>query len=402
MDMIDSAKILVPALIKLPVTVWSGDPQTLRDFEDNFCFLPDCQPLYTAKGLRSFFEKKEGQNIYLLADALDTMAVIARYEARWIILGPFVCDTWQEHAARLLLAKCGVRESGFLPYKLYRCKLPVLQQEYVVRIMSLLLGGTAPGSTSRGLEAIDMQAKLTAAMDARIAQKYEECEAVNQRYADEIQLIVSASQGDLARTLQLFEQFGDEASVYHFAADRVSDWVSGAAIARTWIRLAAVKAGLPPVIIDSISQEYAQRMHGAINKQQLLDLQRRFIVDLCTCIRKYKRTSYSPYVKRAIEYIDTHISQDITTHTLCEINHITPKHFAKIFSQETGKTVKQYLMQARCERAAELLQNSQLRVQEISHYVGYEDNNYFSKIFKSVMGVSPQEYRRNKTFYSAQ
>ena len=57
-------------------------------------------------------------------------------------------------------------------------------------------------------------------------------------------------------------------------------------------------------------------------------------------------------------------------------------------------------MQVRCERAADLLQNSQLLIQEISHYVGYEDNNYFSKIFKATMGVSPLEYRRRKTFYT--
>ncbi len=400
MDLIEAAKLLIPALIKLPVTSWDGDLRVLEDFEKRFCFLPDRQPLYTAKGLGSFFAKKDGRKIYVSSDAMDTTAIIFKCGGSWVILGPFVCEAWQENSARILLAACKGQESAFLPYKLYRCRLPLLQQEYVVHIAALLLEADGAGSVSYELEAIDMEAQLTAAMDARIAHKHEEIEVVNQRYADEIQLIEAASQGDIVRTLQLFEKFGDEAAIYHFVPDRISDWTASAAITRTEIRLAAVKAGLPPAVIDSISQEYAQQMHYAVDEQRLRDLQRRFIIDLCSCIRKHQKTGYSPYVKRAVEYIDTHISQDITVHTLCELNHVTRKYFAKLFSQETGKTVKQYLMQVRCERAADLLQNSQLLIQEISHYVGYEDNNYFSKIFKATMGVSPLEYRRRKTFYT--
>lgn len=400
MDLLEAARILVPALIKLPVTIWDGDLCVLEDFEKRACFLPDWQPLYTAKGLCAFFEKKDGKRIYVISDALDTTAIVAKSAGSWIILGPFVCGPWQENTARILLAKCDGQEAAFLPYKLYRCQLPILQQEYVVHIAALLLGTDAKEHVPYELEAIDMEAQRAAAMDVRIAHMHEEIEVIDQRYADEIQLIEAASQGDIAQTLRLFGRFND-AAIYHFAFDRVSDWTASAAITRTWIRLAAVRAGLAPAVIDSISQEYAQQMHHTVDEQRLLDLQRRFIIDLCSCIRRHQKTSYSPYVKRAIEYIDTHISQDITVHTLCELNHVTRKYFAKLFSQETGKTVKQYLMQVRCERAAELLQNSQLLIQEISHYVGYEDNNYFSKIFKKVMGVSPQEYRKRKTFYTA-
>ena len=72
--------------------------------------------------------------------------------------------------------------------------------------------------------------------------------------------------------------------------------------------------------------------------------------------------------------------------------------FVRLFGKETGKTVNQYIMQLRCERVAELLQNSQLLVQEISSYVGYEDNNYFAKVFKNVMAYLRRNTGNEKLF----
>ncbi len=400
MDFIESAQIMVPALSELPMAVWRGNNQPLKVFEGNYCLLPQVQTLYTAEGLRVFFEKKDGRHIYVLSDKLNTHTIIVKCGADWVVLGPFVCSAWRDNDARVRLINCGVQESAFFPYKLYYCKLPLLEQEYVVYVAQLLLENTVGNSTAYGLEAVDMEAQANAAKQARIAQKHEEAEVVQQRYARELQIIEFISQGKTEQVLELFETFNDKA-IYHFATDKLSDWVAGAAITRTWARLGALKAGLSPIVIDAVSQEYAQQMHHAVDEKQLHDLQRKYLFEFCGLIYRHNRTSYSPYVKRAVEYINTHISQDITIHTLCEINHLTRKHFSKLFHNETGKTVKQYVMQVRCERAASLLENSQLLVQDISRHVGYEDNNYFTKIFKNVMGMTPQEYRRNKTFYSA-
>lgn len=400
MNFISAAQILIPALIKLPVTICDNDFCVLEAFEKEFCFFPTLQPLYTAEGLHAFFDKKDGKQIYLLSDELDTYAAILKCDTAWVILGPFVCSVWQGHDARLLLAKHGLQEDFLLAYKRYRCTLPLFEQTCIVHIAELLIENTTQNRLPCGLEAISMETQTIAAMDVRIAYKFEETNVINQRYADEIRFIEAMSQGDTMRAMHLFEKFCDDTAIYHFATNRISDWIASAAITRTWVRLASVKAGLPPVVIDSISQEYAQQMHHAVDEAKILDLQRRFIFDFCEAIQKHNRISHSPYVKRAIEYIDTHLSQDITIHTLCKLNNITEKHFARLFSQETGKTVKQYLTQVRCERAAQLLEDSQLQVQEISRYVGYADNNYFSKVFKSTMGMTPQEYRKKKTFYA--
>lgn len=399
MDFINHAQIMIPALSGMAVTVWNGTSQPLQEFEKRFCFLPEIQTLYTEKGLLSFFEKKDDSHIYTLSDALGTQIIMIKIDKQWIILGPYVTSMWHETDAKVLLASCGVGDTLLLPYKLYRCGLPVLEQGFAVRIAVLLLTSTVGNLPPRELEAIHLAAKDASQMQSHISEQYDEVELVNQRYALESQIEEAVYQGKTTEALRLVQEMLLLASGLRYVTDDMKDQIAGAAILRVLVRHAALRAGLMPAVIDPLSQEYAQKMHRAVDEQQMHELIEQYIVAFCFAIRANNKSNYSIYVKRAIQYIETHMSQSISIDALCRINGISRKHFVRLFSKETGKTVKQYIAQVRCERAAELLENSQLLVSEISSYVGYEDNNYFTKIFKSVMGVSPQEYRKMKTFY---
>ena len=177
------------------------------------------------------------------------------------------------------------------------------------------------------------------------------------------------------------------------------DEIAGAMAMRTMVRRAALAAGLTPVLVDALSQEYAQKMHSTTDERKLNELIDKYIAAFCQAIRQHCQSEHSPYVNRALQYIEMHLSQPIDADTLAAFCGITRKHFTTLFRKETGKTVSQYLTDARCARAAELLENTQLLVQEISHYVGYEDTNYFARVFKNSLGLSPQDYRKAKRLY---
>lgn len=399
MDFIEHARAMIPTLSGLAVTVWESNNAILKDFERKFCFLPETQTLYTVKGLLSFFERKDGSHIYMVTDALDTHVVIIKIDAQWIILGPYVTSSWEEGNAKILLASCGVGESLCLPYKLYRCEMPLLEQAYVLRIAAMLLTYTVGNAPPRELEIIRLAAKDAAGMRSYFTEQYDGIEFVNRRYALEDQIVEAVRQGKPDEALRRRREMRLLVPGLRYTTNDLSDQIAGSAILRTLVRRAALQAGLTPVLIDSISQEFAQKMHRAVDERQLDTLEEQLILAFCHAVRANNQNSYSIYVKRAIQYIESHLSQPISVDTLCQLSNISRKHFVQLFSKETGKTVKQYIMHVRCERAAELLENSQLLVQEISNFVGYEDNNYFSKIFKSVMGLSPQEYRKMKSFY---
>ena len=399
MDFIDHAQIMIPAMTGLAVTVLDNNGQAFQLFEREYCLSPQLQPLCTAAGLQQFFDKKDGSRIYDISDTLDTRVLLMKIQERWVVLGPYVVTPWDENAAKVLLVKVGAQESMRLPYKVYRCKLPLVQHELAVHIAVLLITHTVGNEPPREIETIDMLVGSGLADRPQISQTFEELTVVNKRYELENQFMEAIAQGKTAKSLDLFREIFLLVPGLRYNSGDLTDQIAGAAILRTLVRRAAVQGGLTPVLIDAISQEYAQQMHRALDDTTINDLMERHVVAICEAIRANRKNDYSAYVKRAVQYIETHLSQPISVETLCQLNGISRKHFVHLFSKETGKTVKQYIAQARCECAAELLENSQLLVHEISSYVGYEDNNYFAKIFKSVMGVSPQEYRKAKIFY---
>jgi two-component system response regulator YesN len=64
-----------------------------------------------------------------------------------------------------------------------------------------------------------------------------------------------------------------------------------------------------------------------------------------------------------------------------------------MFKEETGIPVTEYINMARIKKAKELLANTSLKVYEIAYEVGFNDQHYFSSVFKKIVGLSPTEYR---------
>ena len=102
----------------------------------------------------------------------------------------------------------------------------------------------------------------------------------------------------------------------------------------------------------------------------------------------------SKAVADAKAYIAEHYHEpDLSVDVICRHLHVSPNYFSTIFRRETGKTYTAYLTQLRMEKAVELLKNTQLKTFAIATQVGYQEQNYFSYVFKKTYGVSPSKYR---------
>ena len=69
------------------------------------------------------------------------------------------------------------------------------------------------------------------------------------------------------------------------------------------------------------------------------------------------------------------------------------EYLMKLFKQEYGLGIHEYVQKVRMEKAKELLDDTQLKIQEISEMLGFKDKNYFSKAFRNYYSISPSEYR---------
>jgi len=104
----------------------------------------------------------------------------------------------------------------------------------------------------------------------------------------------------------------------------------------------------------------------------------------------------SSRLAQSIDYMRAHLNEPMRICTLCAIVKLSPSRFFELFKRVTGDTPLNWIIRARMRWAGELLENSTLQIKEVAWRVGYEDPFYFSRLFKSVHGISPSKYRTQK------
>lgn len=92
-------------------------------------------------------------------------------------------------------------------------------------------------------------------------------------------------------------------------------------------------------------------------------------------------------------YIEEHLDEDLSLVRLAGYIHFNPSYLSRLFKQESGVNLSEYIEAARIERAKELLRSDDLKVLEVGVRVGYEASQSFTRFFKKALGVTPQEYR---------
>ena len=120
------------------------------------------------------------------------------------------------------------------------------------------------------------------------------------------------------------------------------------------------------------------------------------IASYCMLIQKKSFQSYSPYVKQTLKYIDTHLSTPITIKNLSDHIHVSEGYLSHLFHEEVGETILNYVNRKRITNSLPLLQNRTMKIQDVCICVGIEDPNYYSRLFKKYMGISPREYQNRQ------
>lgn len=126
------------------------------------------------------------------------------------------------------------------------------------------------------------------------------------------------------------------------------------------------------------------------DKYALLEASADFLVNI-------RRSAYTrnenKYIQAAMEYIDRNYSGDISIETAARYASVSVSTLSRLFRTELDKSFTEILIEKRISKACAMIKEGNLSMKEICFEVGYNDPNYFSRVFKKTTGLSPSDYK---------
>jgi len=176
-------------------------------------------------------------------------------------------------------------------------------------------------------------------------------------------------------------------------SDEVSDYISFNFNTETPVEL-------PCLIKDAVTAEILLLVaaYDKINSLDYMDKMEKN-AHILSCILllikdRGELNSFSTLTKTIINYINSHLSEKICLSDIGRLTYFSPVYCDTVFKQETGKSVIDYLIDKRVDKAKSLMLEGFLSLSEISQSVGFSDYNYFSRVFKKRTRYSPSTYRK--------
>lgn len=167
-------------------------------------------------------------------------------------------------------------------------------------------------------------------------------------------------------------------------------------VLNTLFRIAAERGGVHPVYLHNLSERFAILIERTANIPSLNKLIILMADEYCELVNIYASAHYSSIVKKAVDYILFHLGNSLTLQQIAEEIHVNPSYLSRKFKEDTGMNVSEFINHKRVDEAKLYLQRGNISITDTAFLVGFNDLNYFSKVFKKRTSVTPSQYARNR------
>lgn len=159
---------------------------------------------------------------------------------------------------------------------------------------------------------------------------------------------------------------------------------------------AAIRGGLPSETAFSISDLYCQRVDLLSEIPHIQNLTYTMLVDYCDRISQIQtQPAVSPVIDKCLSYISIHLHESITLPQLSSHCGLCSRSLSLRFKKELGISIPDYIHQEKIKEAQYLLIHTDYSISEITAFLNYPSQSYFTQIFKKHCGTTPQIFRNS-------
>ncbi|MDK2800879.1 MAG: two-component system, response regulator YesN [Clostridiales bacterium] len=156
---------------------------------------------------------------------------------------------------------------------------------------------------------------------------------------------------------------------------------------------AALEGGADTEQIFGLNYKYLNQINRFHTVEELTFWLSKIMIRFTDCVFNLTDVKHVDVIYKAIDYVKRNYMRKITLEEVASHVYLSTSYFSKIFKDEMKCNFNVYLNRIRIEMSKKLLMNESIALVDISSLVGYEDQSYFSKVFKKMVGVSPGKFR---------
>ncbi len=158
---------------------------------------------------------------------------------------------------------------------------------------------------------------------------------------------------------------------------------------------AAIEGGLSPETAYSKGDKYISDVMNCRSVSDAVHIGHTMYDDFIRTVHdSLSKPGYSPHVQSCVDYIEAHLEEPIELQYLAARIGYSEYYLSRKFKKETGKSVNEYIRDARINQAKILLETTQMSIQDISERLCFGTRSFFAGTFRKIAGMPPAEYRR--------
>jgi two-component system response regulator YesN len=161
------------------------------------------------------------------------------------------------------------------------------------------------------------------------------------------------------------------------------------------ISRAAIDGGADPNKIFELNSTFYHQILQSNSTAELCHWSKNMLDEYLKCVQQSKERKNLQAVQKAADYIAKNSDRKITIDEVAQYVYLSPCYLSRIFKQNLGCTLMEYLTQIRLEKAKAMLRDPKYNITQVAEESGFEDPGYFTRVFKKIEGITPSRYKQN-------
>ncbi len=163
---------------------------------------------------------------------------------------------------------------------------------------------------------------------------------------------------------------------------------------------AAIRGGVSPEKSFSLTDSLIRKLEKIDNIPEVEAFKREAQYAFIGLVEQEKKAgaekarTENPVIRRVKNYIYSHLNSPIEVSEIAEALELNPDYLSHLFSTQEKLTITDYIRKEKVRRGENLLRYSEYKIREISYYLGFCSQSHFSRVFKAVNGMTPNQYRK--------